>query len=114
MGEHYGYGGGKLRFCALGCTPFASPLVLSIDSTRAKEERTMADEQKLSEEQRELVAVGASVGAGCHPCVSYHVKAGAKAGLSGDRLLAAVTSAERVAAEAAERMAAHARSQLGV
>ncbi len=72
----------------------------------------MADEQKLSEEQRELVAVGASVGAGCHPCVSYHVKAGAKAGLSGDRLLAAVTSAERVAAEAAERMAAHARSQL--
>jgi AhpD family alkylhydroperoxidase len=73
----------------------------------------MADEQKLSEEQRELVAVGASVGAGCHPCVSYHVKAGAKAGLSGDRLLAAVTSAERVAAEAAERMAAHARSQLG-
>jgi len=74
----------------------------------------MADEQKLSKEQWELVAVGASVGAGCHPCVSYHVKAGAKAGLSGDRLLAAVTSAERVAAEAAERMAAHARSQLGV
>ncbi len=71
------------------------------------------DEQKLSEEQKELVAVGASVGAGCHPCVSYHIKAGAKAGLSGDRLLAAVTSAERVAAEAAERMATHARGQLG-
>ncbi len=52
----------------------------------------MADEQKLSKEQWELVAVGASVGAGCHPCVSYHVKAGAKAGLSGDRLLAALAS----------------------
>ena len=71
------------------------------------------DERKLNEEQKELVAVGASVGAGCHPCVSYHIKAGAKAGLAGDRLLAAVTSAERVAAEAGERMAAYARGQLG-
>jgi len=69
-------------------------------------------ERKLSEEQKELVAVGASVGVGCQPCVSYHLKAGAKAGLAGDRLFAAVASAERVAAEAAARMAIHARGQL--
>src|SRR6266702_4224418 len=82
-------------------------------TSKGKEIAMTTDEQKLSEEQRELVAVGASVGAGCYPCVSYHIKAGAKAGLSGDRLLASVTSAERIAAEAAERMAAHARGQLG-
>ncbi len=71
------------------------------------------NEQRLSVEQRELVAVGASIGAGCHPCVKYHIKAGTDAGLAGGRVLAAVTSAERVAAEAAERMHVHARAQLG-
>lgn len=70
-------------------------------------------EQKLSPEQNELVAVGASVGAGCHPCVDHHLKAGATAGLDGERLLAAVTSAERVTAEAAIRMGDHVRGKLG-
>ena len=71
------------------------------------------DEQKLSLEQKELVAVGASVGAGCHPCVDHHLKAGAKAGVDGERLLAAVTSAERVTAEAAVAMGSHVRGKLG-
>lgn len=70
-------------------------------------------EQKLSLEQKELVAVGASVGAGCHPCVDHHLKAGAKAGLDGEQLLAAVTNAERVAAEAAVVMGDHVRGTLG-
>ena len=72
------------------------------------------NEQRLTAEQKELVAIGASVGAGCHPCFNYHVKAGDKAGLDGDRLLAATTSAERVATEAVQGMAAHTRAQLGV
>ena len=70
-------------------------------------------EQKLSLEQKELVAVAASVGAGCQPCVSHHLKAGAKAGLDGERLLAAVTSAERVSGEAAVAMGDHVRRKLG-
>ena len=69
-------------------------------------------EQKLSLEQKELVAVGASVGAGCHPCVDHHLKVGAKAGLDGERLLAALTSAERVAAEAAVLIGDHVRAKL--
>lgn len=40
--------------------------------------------ETLTVERKELVAVGASVGAGCHPCVHYHPKGGAKAGLEGD------------------------------
>ena len=70
-------------------------------------------DQKLSPEQDELVAVGASVGAGCHPCVDHHLKAGARAGLDGETLLATVTSAERVTAEAAVRMGDHVRAKLG-
>ena len=70
-------------------------------------------EQELSLEQKELVAVAASVGAGCHPCVSHHLKAGAKAGLDGERLLAALMSAERVTAEAAVAMGDHVRGKLG-
>ncbi len=72
------------------------------------------NEPRLSAEQKELVAIGASVGTGCHPCLDYHLKAGAKADLAGNQLLAAVTSAERVTAEAAEQMTVHARGQLGV
>ena len=70
------------------------------------------EEQELSAEQKELVAVGASVGSGCRPCVDHHVKAGAKAGLDGEQLLAAVTSPERVAAEAAVLMGDHVRGKL--
>ena len=70
-------------------------------------------QQNLSPEQKELVAVGASVGAGCQPCVTHHLKAGATAGLDGERLLAALTSAERVTAEAAVAVGDHARGKLG-
>lgn len=66
----------------------------------------------LSSQAREFVAVGASVGAGCHPCVTHHLKAGAGAGLSAQALLAAITAAERVSADAPARMAQHARRQL--
>jgi AhpD family alkylhydroperoxidase len=71
-----------------------------------------SEEQKLSAEQKELVAVGASVGAGCQPCVSHHLKAGAQAGLGSEQLLAAVASAERVGAEATVAMGDHARAKL--
>ena len=70
-------------------------------------------EQNLSAEQKELVAVGASVGAGCQPCVSHHLKSGAKAGLEGEQLLAALASAERISAEAAVAIGDHARARLG-
>jgi AhpD family alkylhydroperoxidase len=71
------------------------------------------EQRNLNAEQKELVAVGASVGAGCKPCVSHHLKAGAQAGLGGEQLLAAVASAERIGAEAAVAMGDHAREKLG-
>lgn len=73
---------------------------------------TLERKLNLSSQQRELVAVGASVGAGCQPCVSHHLDAGAEAGLDDERLLAAVASAERVSAEAAVLMGEHVRDKL--
>lgn len=71
------------------------------------------DEKKLTLQQNELVALGASVGAGCKPCVTHHLKAGVEAGLDEGRLLAAATSAERVRAEAAVALGDHVRGKLG-
>jgi AhpD family alkylhydroperoxidase len=68
---------------------------------------------QLSTEQKELVAVGASVGAGCHPCVKHHVKTAVEAGVNEERLIAALTSSDRIAAEATKRMVAHSRGVLG-
>ncbi len=69
--------------------------------------------ENLSSAQKELVAVGASIGVGCQPCVAHHLKAGGKAGLDGEQLLAAITGAEQIAAEAAVLMSDHARAKLG-
>lgn len=66
----------------------------------------------LTPDQQELVAIGASVGAGCHPCFNYHVKAGNEAGVSVDRLRSALGSADRVATEAVGKMSGHIRAQL--
>jgi AhpD family alkylhydroperoxidase len=72
-----------------------------------------ADEQRLTEAQWELIAIGASVGTGCQPCLSYHLQAGKKAGLSPESLLAGVVTAECAAAESAERLTDHARVVIG-
>ncbi len=66
----------------------------------------------LTRREQELVGVGASVGAGCHPCVTYHVKAGTEAGIESAGLLAAIAAAERVTADASARMAQHARHEV--
>ena len=42
------------------------------------------DERELSQQEKELVGLGASVGAGCHPCVDHHLKAAIKADLDVD------------------------------
>jgi AhpD family alkylhydroperoxidase len=71
------------------------------------------DERGLSQQDKELVALGASVGAGCHPCVDYHLKAAKKAALADDRVRTAITSVQLVAAQAAEQLARHLQRQLG-
>ncbi len=71
------------------------------------------DEHGLSHQQKELAAIGASVGAGCHPCLDYHLSAAKKAELADDRVLMAITTAQQVAAQATQELARHVQRNLG-
>jgi AhpD family alkylhydroperoxidase len=53
----------------------------------------------LSDLDKEFVAVGAAIGAGCHPCTQYHTQAALKAGLSLEQVLWAVDQAQTVRAK---------------
>lgn len=67
----------------------------------------------LSPAERELAALGASIGAGCFPCTEYHLRAGREAGLDTAALLQAIADAECVKRSGAEELSVHARRQLG-
>jgi len=69
-------------------------------------------EPKLSEEQKKMVAIGASVGVGCLPCASHHFKGGRSAGIDDGLMLTAVVEAERILENARERAFADMRSKL--
>jgi AhpD family alkylhydroperoxidase len=68
----------------------------------------------LNPTERELVAIGASVGAGCHPCLEYHLQAGAEAGLPDAALLQALADAECVKRSSYNQLATHGRELLRV
>jgi AhpD family alkylhydroperoxidase len=55
--------------------------------------------------ERELTAIGASVGAGCEPCLTYHVQTATSAGATAAALLKAVEDAECVRRGATGRLA---------
>ena len=60
----------------------------------------------LEQKDKELVAIGASIGALCRPCIDHHIPAGRDAGLTEPELARAVETAEathRIAAELLSR-----------
>ena len=65
----------------------------------------------ISIKDKELVAIGVSVAAGCKPCTNFHLKAASKAGRSRDEVRSVVTIAGRVRNEATEIMVQHALTQ---
>jgi AhpD family alkylhydroperoxidase len=67
----------------------------------------------LSDKEREYVAIGAAIGAGCRPCTQYHVNAALKAGLSRDEVRTAAEEAEALRVTAAVSVADYARGLLG-
>ena len=67
----------------------------------------------LNAREREIVAVGAAIGAGCRPCTQYHVRAALKAGLSEEEIRLAVEEAEVLRIHAATSIADFARGLLG-
>jgi AhpD family alkylhydroperoxidase len=63
--------------------------------------------------EKELVAVGASVAAGCKPCTHYHLQEVRKTGASDAEIRQAIAQAARIRRDAAEIMEGHALERLG-
>ena len=51
---------------------------------------------KLSEREKELVAIGAAIGSNCVPCIEYHIPAARKVGLEDAELRDALELANKV------------------
>lgn len=67
----------------------------------------------LTPADRELVGIGASIGAGCQSCLEYHLDAGSAAGLGEPELLKAIEDAECVRRSASRQLSALGRQRLG-
>lgn len=68
---------------------------------------------RLEQREKELAAIGASVGANCRPCIEHHIPAGREAGLSEDDLAEAIRTAWAVRDQAAELFRARVDELLG-
>ena len=69
---------------------------------------------RLTDRQREFVALGASVGAGCQPCTQYHVRAALKAGLTPEEIRRAMDEAQVVRRAGGVAVANVGRTVLGL
>jgi len=61
---------------------------------------------RLEQREKELAAIGASIGANCRPCIKHHIPAGREAGLSEVELDDAVATAQAVRSEAVALLSA--------
>jgi len=58
----------------------------------------------LDEKTKELIAVGSSVAANCHPCIKFHVNRARTLGLEKDSIAQAIQVGQRVRQGAAGEM----------
>jgi len=68
---------------------------------------------RLEQREKELAAIGASIGANCRPCIEHHMPAGREAGLSEAELADAVAIARVVGHEAVGLFSARVDELLG-
>lgn len=68
---------------------------------------------RLEQREKELTAIGASIGANCRPCIEHHLPAGHEAGLSETELAGAVATARAVRDQAVELFSARVEELLG-
>jgi AhpD family alkylhydroperoxidase len=68
---------------------------------------------QLEQQDKELAAIGASIGCNCRPCIEHHLAAGREAGLSDAELAGAVATARAVRDEAIELLTARIDELLG-
>lgn len=58
----------------------------------------------MDEQIKKLIAVGAAVGANCHPCLEYTVGKALEAGIARDKIMGAINIAKGVRQGAASSM----------
>ena len=58
----------------------------------------------MNEQTKRLIAVGASVGANCHPCLEYHIGKARELGIECSEIMEAVEAAKAVRGGAAASM----------
>jgi AhpD family alkylhydroperoxidase len=68
---------------------------------------------QLEQRDKELAAIGASIGCNCRPCIEHHIPAGREAGLSDATIADAVETARAVRDEAIELLAPRVDELLG-
>lgn len=83
------------------------------EGTFVKEGLKMPTNGLLTDTERELIAIGASVAAGCRPCTAYHFRAARASGADEEEMRRAVDDALCVRQSAAKVMAGWAEKHLG-
>jgi AhpD family alkylhydroperoxidase len=68
---------------------------------------------QLQQRDKELAAIGASIGCNCRPCAEHHIPAGREAGLSVSELADAVATARAIRDEGIELLAPRIDELLG-
>jgi AhpD family alkylhydroperoxidase len=68
---------------------------------------------RLSEKEKELVALGAALGSNCVPCIVFHVGVAKKVGIADEEITEAVELADRVRKMPAEQVLRTAYAQIG-
>ncbi len=69
--------------------------------------------ESLTRREKELVALGASIGSNCIPCIAYHIAEAKKTGLSDSQVKEAIQLAEKVKQVPAGLVLNTAYAQLG-
>ena len=69
--------------------------------------------ERLSEKERELVALGAALGSNCIPCIVNHVAIAKKIGIADEQITEAVELADKVRRVPAEQVLRTAYAHIG-
>jgi AhpD family alkylhydroperoxidase len=67
----------------------------------------------LEQREKELAAIGASIGANCSPCIEHHISSGREAGLSEAELATAIATGAAVRQHAVGQLSARIDELLG-
>jgi AhpD family alkylhydroperoxidase len=68
---------------------------------------------KIDDKTRELIAIGASIGANCQPCLQYHVARARRLGADTQEMADAIEIGKQVRKGAGAKMDAHAANLAG-